>query len=128
MVRLPGVEVDFATAWRARDADAIAALWAGDGDWSNVIGSRRIVTGQDAVRGVWDVGLGDRSTPEELAIDVEVTHVRLLGAGHAIADLLMHFAPESEAALSEAFVMVLAREGSTWRVVSARAARIPAGR
>ncbi|NKB89301.1 MAG: SgcJ/EcaC family oxidoreductase [Acidobacteria bacterium] len=121
-------EVDFAAAWRNRDVDAVAAIWAEDGDWSNVIGSRRIVAGRDQVRGVWDVGLGDRATSAELGIDVDVSHVRLLGPDHALADVLMHFAPSTDASLREAFVMVLARGAAGWRIVSARAARVPEDR
>ncbi len=117
-------ERDFVEAWQARDASAIARLWLPDGDWSNVVGSRRVVQGTAALQEVWEVGLRGRSTPPELAIEIAVDHIRLLDSTHAVVDLVMTFAPATTGQIREAFVMIVVFVEGDWRVAAARAARI----
>jgi hypothetical protein len=97
-----------------------------DGDWSNVIGSRRVQQGRAAIEGVWAIGLEGRDEPEERAIHVQVDNIRQLGESHALVDVLMEFVPDGENPIREAFVFVVRAEGEVWRIVSARAARLPA--
>ena len=117
-------ERDFADGWRAADAEALASLWTNDGDWSSVVGSRRVVRGRAALAEIWATGIGGRSTPDELAIEIEVDHVRLLGDAHAVVDVVMTFATDTEAAASEAYVMVMTRIDGQWLIASARAVRL----
>ena len=117
-------ERDFADSWREADSESIANLWTDDGDWSSVIGSRRLVRGRVALEEVWAIGLEGRTTPEELAIEVDVDHVRLLGGAHAVVDIVMTFAADTENAAREAYVMVMTHEGDRWLIASARAARL----
>ena len=39
----------FVELWERGDAAGLASLWVSDGDWSNVIGSRRIQQGRAAI-------------------------------------------------------------------------------
>lgn len=117
-------EIEFAQAWEARDVAALVDLWTEDGDWSSVVGSRRVVRGHAALRQIWETGLNGRTRPEELAIDVDVDHVRLLGDHTAVVDVVMTFAPHASTAAREAFVMVMERTGDRWRIASARAVRL----
>ncbi len=112
----------FAALWRAGDAAGLAGLWVEEGDWSSVVGSRRIVSGRKAIEGVWQVGLSGRETSEQRAIELEVDHVRLLDGHRALVDVLMRF-PVAEAWGEEAMVFVVGREADGWRVISARVAR-----
>ena len=63
-------EYRFVELWEHGDAAGIASLWVSDGDWSNVIGSRRIQRGRAAVESVWTIGLQGRDRPEDRAIHV----------------------------------------------------------
>ena len=96
-----------------------------DGDWSNVIGSRRIQQGRAAIEGVWTIGLEGRDRPEDRAIRVQVDNIRALGESHALVDVVMEFVPDGDNPIREAFVFVVRAEGDAWRIVLARAARIP---
>ena len=115
----------FVELWERGDAAGLASLWVPDGDWSNVIGSRRIQQGRAAIEGVWTIGLEGRDEPEDRAIHVQVDNIRQLGESHALVDVVMEFVPDGENPIREAFVFVVRADGDTWRIVSARAARIP---
>ena len=75
-----------------------------DGDWSNVIGSRRIQQGRAAIEGVWTIGLEGRDEPEDRAIHVQVDNIRQLRESHALVDVVMEFVPDGENPIREAFV------------------------
>ena len=97
-----------------------------------------------ASRGVWDekgqwlpvpyidttaaektIGLQGRDRPEDRAVRVQVDNIRQLGESHALVDAMMVFAPNGENPIREAFVFVVRADEDVWRIVSARAARIP---
>ena len=118
-------ESDFVERWRSKDAQGLAELWTEDGEWMGLLGSRRVVTGREAIVGVWEIGLRGRDTPESLAITAEVQHVRLLGEGLAQADVLLTFGTEATGLMREAMFTNLAMTAEGWRIVSARVARLP---
>ena len=118
-------EYRFVELWEHGDAAGIASLWVSDGDWSNVIGSRRIQRGRAAVESVWTIGLQGRDRPEDRAIHVRVDNIRQLGKSHALVDVMMAFVPDGENPIREAFVFVVRPEGEVSRIVSARTARLP---
>ena len=118
-------EGQFVEHWQAGDASALASLWAADGDWSSVVGSRRVIEGTENLEGIWKVGLQGRDSSADRAISVQVDNIRFLGTDHALVDVLMEFAPGSASSMLEAYVFVLRQEGGAWQIVSARAARMP---
>jgi hypothetical protein len=84
----------------------------------------RVVRGETALRQVWEIGLSGRTQPEDLAIEVDVDHIRLLGDHLAVVDVVMTFAPATATPAREAFVMVMTRDNDRWRIASARAVRL----
>jgi len=118
------LENDFVDAWEALDATAIAELWTEDGDWSNIVGSRNVVSGKSRIRGVWEVGLQGRETDEQLQLKVDISNIKRIEADVVLVDLVMTFAEDTPSAMREAFVMVLKKVGPSWKIVSARAARL----
>ena len=117
-------EDDFVNAWHAADAVAITDLWTDDGDWSSIVGSRRVVAGKSNLKGVWEIGLQGRDSAELRNLRVDITNIRMLKNGLGLVDLVMHFAEGSPSAMREEFVMVVQRVEEEWKIVSARAARL----
>ena len=115
----------FVELWEAGDADGLADLWLEHGDWMSMVGSRRIVSGREAIAGVWRVGLEGRETPESLALAIEVQSVRKLGADLAAVDLEMTFGTEETGVIREGMSAIVERLPEGWRIASARVARIP---
>jgi uncharacterized protein (TIGR02246 family) len=115
---------EFAGRWRAGDAAGLAELWLEDGDWMGLLGSRRVQSGRQAVEGVWSIGLDGRETPWHRALSVEVDGLRRLGPDLFQVDLLLTFGSAATGLVREAMVAVAARDGESWRVASARVARI----
>lgn len=118
-------QIRFAELWRAGDAAGLAELWVEDGDWSNVVGSRRVQRGREAIAAVWRTGLEGRNTAAEREIEVRVDAVRRLSDSRALVDLLMSFSGRGGTRLDEAMVAIVERQEGSWQIVSARVARVP---
>ena len=116
---------EFQELWGRGDAKGLGSLWTSDGEWMSLTGSRRIVRGQEAIAGVWEVGLEGREDPDQLALEIEVTQVIVLSPELAQVDLLMIFGSQRTGLMKEAMVAILVREAESWKIQSARVARIP---
>ncbi len=110
--------------WQAGDAEGLANLWSGDGEWMNLVGSRRLITGRKAIQQVWEQGLKGRSTPESLAIQVTITAVRSLSPGLAQVDAVIYYGLPETGVIREAITAVMELRHSRWYILSARVARI----
>ena len=116
---------EFHEHWVRADAEALSNLWTPEGEWMSLVGSRRIVRGRTAIAGVWEVGLEGRESPDQLALEIEVTEILLLSPEAAQVDLLMTFGSQNTGLMKEAMVAILQHDGQRWRIRSARVARIP---
>lgn len=112
----------FADAWTARDADALAALFAEDADFVNVVG----IWWEDrsAIRAAHDYGLTTFFRDSRLA--VRRVKLRRLGADaavvHARVSLTGQLTPDGRRAgpRSGVLTLVMERRGDEWLCVAAQ--------
>lgn len=114
----------FVSLWQRADAPGLAQLWHDDGDWMNLIGSRRLRRGRADLESVWQVGLRGRDTEAKRRLEVDLDAVRLLGPETAQADLVFTFGSPETGLIREALTAVLEKRDGQWRILSARVARI----
>ena len=115
----------FVGRWQAGDAEGLAALWHTEGDWMNLIGSRRIYKGPDQIKQVWSIGLQGRDTPESRRLVMEIDSIKMISPDIAQADLVMIFGHESTGVIQESMLAILQKEKNEWKILSSRVARIP---
>ena len=112
----------FCDAWMARDADALAALFASDADFVNVVGIWW--TDRAAIRRAHDYGL--RTFFADSTLRPGRVRVRHLSADHAVIHVRMRLegqrAPDGGTAgpRQTVFVFVAERAAEGWQVVAAQ--------
>ena len=117
---------DFINHWQSADAGALAGLWAEDGDWMSITGSRRVVTGRERMVGLWQIGLQGRDTAAKRAIEIEVTTATMLADDIISTDWRVLYGTPATGTVDEAMFLVLVKEGEGWRIRTCRVARIGA--
>ena len=115
---------NFVAAWQRADAVELASLWAADGDWMSITGSRRAQSGREAIQGVWEIGLQGRETAEQRRLDIAIDAVREYGDDLHQIDAVMTFGSPETGQIREALTAILVRVEGDWLIASARVARI----
>ncbi|MEP2715319.1 SgcJ/EcaC family oxidoreductase [Pseudophaeobacter sp.] len=116
------IPVQFATAWNARDAEALAALFVEDADFVNVVGlwwhNRRDIERAHAY--------GLRVIFDQSTLRAGGISIRALGEGHAVVHCRWHLTGQRDpkgALLGErttVMVFVAQKTPSGWQVVAAQ--------
>lgn len=114
----------FITHWQGANAEGLAALWHDEGDWMNLVGSRRVFAGKDQIEQVWAIGLQGRDTAESRSLTIEVDTIKMLTPSLAQADLVMTFGHESTGIVREAMSSILQKDEMGWKIMTSRVARI----
>ena len=113
------VAEDFIVSFNEKDAAAIAALFAEDGEISNKNGSA-IISGRDQIKAHYEEMFAEKDAPK---VAIEVDTVRIIGPGLAIEDGTFHFTKpgEDSPVRSDNYAAVLQKDSSgEWHVASSR--------
>ena len=113
------VAEDFIVSFNEKDAAAIAALFAEDGEISNKNGSA-IITGRDQIKAHYEEMFAEKDAPK---VAIEVDTVRIIGPGLAIEDGTFHFTKpgEDSPVRSDNYAAVMQKDaGGEWHVASSR--------
>jgi uncharacterized protein (TIGR02246 family) len=119
----------FAAAWAARDADALAALFAQDADFVNVVGLWW--EDRDAIRKAHHYGLSTFFRASRLTVGrVKVRDLGETAVVHARMVLTGQLAPDGTEAGTRHTILsfVMARQAEGWLCVSAQNTDIVPGR
>lgn len=114
----------FVAHWQGAAPEALAALWHAEGDWMNLVGSRRVSKGSVQIKEVWSVGLQGRDSAEARRLIIEIDSIKLLSSSLAQVDLVMTFGHESTGMIREAMFAILQKDETGWKILSSRVARI----
>lgn len=110
---------DFVTAYNTHDATAVAALFAENGEMTDLSGTR-LTSGREAIQARYQEIFSDK--PLYIAIDVD--SVRLVAPNLAIEDGTFHLTPaddESAPPQSTTYTAVLMQDSAgAWRIASTR--------
>jgi len=110
---------DFVTAYNRKDAAALAALFAENGEITDLAG-KDITSGRAGIKARYEEIFADKDAP---SIAIEVASVRLVTPGLAIEDGTFHLdlPGDDEPVRSTTYTAVLVRDGASgWRIASTR--------
>jgi uncharacterized protein (TIGR02246 family) len=110
---------DFVTAYNKKDAAAVAALFAENGEITDLSGADTVM-GRAAIKARYEEMFSDKDTPE---IAVETESVRLLNPSVAVEDGTFHLTQKGEDETVQSFTytaVLLKNAAGAWEIGSSR--------